>query len=442
MTPIQKLLLIPLLLASAALAAPPDAPPKSTLPPVDQFKQDLLQSRRGFDLTLQNARFYAGWIPRGFITAMLRYRPQILPGEPLGEKQWQDGPWFREGMKYLPGITDWGAEYMADRHDAREALTLANWDFTGTARIGFGRFLGFALDPAIIAALIVLISSLRGLIHRRGLRREELAAMHRDHHLRGEYPAYQPALPEHFAAPPELPSEPPPAPDVGLEWHPETDAQPPLTTPMSAYAYGADSNAETAPDTVAAAPDHPEPAGSDSAPEPTAAAEQPPAPQQNPFTAFQACQTRAEAGNAEDQFQLATMFRRGVGVEASPRQARHWFQSAAEQGHAQAQYELARQLFHGIGSLPDEHAAAVWMEQAAQQGLTDAKRNLATLYARGIGVVADNDTALYWLRQAAEEHDADAAELMATATEQGWLGLQPDSKAAASWRSAAYASRD
>lgn len=429
MTLTQKLLLIPLLLASTAMAAPPEAPPKSALPPVDQIKQDIAQSARGFDLTLQNARFYAGWIPRGFITAMLRYRPQILPGHELAEKQWQDGPWFREGMDYVPGITEWGAQYMAERHDAREALTQANWDFTGTARIGFGRFLGFATDPTIIAMLIALLGSLRGLFRKRRLRREELAAMHRDHQLRGGYPPYHPPMPPHFAEQDEPQRQadpaPPPAsaPAPGNISEPRLDA-PPTATPATASTMASDT---TVPSPITPDPAPPAPAAT---------------PQQNSFTAFQACQTRAEAGSAEDQFQLATMFRRGVGVEASPRQARHWFQSAAEQGHAQAQYELARQLFHGIGSLPDEHAAAVWMEQAARQGLTDAQRNLATLYARGRGVVADNEAALYWLKQAAEEHDADAAELLATASDNGWLGLQADSEAAASWRAAAQQSRN
>lgn len=430
MTLTQKLLLIPLLLATAATAAPPEAPPKDALPPVDQLRQDLTKSARGFDLTLQNARFYAGWIPRGFITAMLRYRPQILPGQPLAEKQWQDGPWFREGMKYLPGITDWGAQYMAERHDAREALKRANWDFTGSARIGFGRFLGFAVDPTILGILITLLGGLRGRLHRRRLRRQELAAIHRDHQLRGGYPPSSPPLPPHFAerSEPQPPADPEPTHNLGAL----------RSAPIPRHADASDTDRNIAPDTAPPTPEHSDPATTSATPAETAAA----TPPQNSFTAFQACQNRAEAGAAEDQFQLATLFRRGIGVEASAHQARHWYQRAAEQGHAQAQYELARQLFHGIGSLPDEHAAAVWMEQAAQQGLTDAKLNLATLYARGRGVVADNDTALYWLKQAAEEHDADAAELMATANDQGWLGLPPDSEAAASWRAIAQQNRN
>jgi len=131
-------LLLPLLIPASSVAAPPEAAPKSALPAIDQLKQNVLLSQRGLGLMLQNARFYAGWVPRGFITAALRYRPSLLPGKPLSEEQWQDSGWQREGIGYIPGITDWGARYMAQRADQTEALTEANWDLGGSARVGFG----------------------------------------------------------------------------------------------------------------------------------------------------------------------------------------------------------------------------------------------------------------------------------------------------------------
>ena len=349
---------------------------------------------------------------------MLRYRRDLLPGEPLSKEQWEQGSYFREGMKYLPGITSWGASYMARRHDQRKALEAANWDFSGTASVGFGRFLGFAFDPAAIMLLIGGFSVIRRVRRNRRQRNTELAMMREDHRHRGGYAAFPP-MPMDHRMPPEEPGFdevpepssamlPPPAP-AGNEQLAE------LTPTFTATSRTADDPATLAPV---------EPPAAESAAE-------------NAFTSFEACRSKAEAGAAEEQFQLGTMFRRGVGVNTSARQARHWFQLAAEQGHPQAQYELARQLFHGIGALPDEHAAALWMEQAASRGVIDAKLNLATLYARGIGVRANAVTAQYWLRQAADEHDSDAAELMASACENGWLGLDRDTKAAATWRQAA-----
>lgn len=418
MTRIKLLLLLSLLFCAPLHAATPTEPaPKSSLPPIEQFKQDMQQSRLGFGLTFKNARFYAGWIPRGFISAMLRYRRDLLPGEPLSQEQWKKGPYFREGMKYLPGITRWGASYMARRHDQRKALEAANWDFSGTASVGFGRFLGFAFDPAAIMLLIGGFSLIRRMRRNRRQRNTELAMMREDHRHRGGYAAFPPMPMDH--RPPEEPRfDDAPPPDSAMPAPPTTASaapQPELAPSFSATSHG--------PDRLAAE-QQAEPAAAEAAAE-------------NAFTAFEACRGKAEAGAAEQQFQLGTMFRRGVGVNASARQARHWFHLAAEQGHPQAQYELARQLFHGIGTLPDEHAAALWMEQAASRGIIDAKLNLATLYARGIGVRADATTAQYWLRQAADEHDSDAAELMASACEHGWLGLDRDTKAAAAWRQAA-----
>jgi len=409
MTRLPLLLLALLLPLSAIAAAPPEAAPKSALPPVQQFKQDVVKSKQGVGLALKNARFTAGWIPRSFVTALLRYQPGLLPGVPLNEKQWRESPWFRDGNSYIPGITEWGAQWMARRADQSKAMKQLNWDYSGSASVGIGRFLGFAFDPTLIALLLGSVSAVRGFYLRRQQRRIELERMRADHAQRGQYPLFPPAP---FTD----------QPDTGTAQHlPEA----PIDTDADHRhnqipTFSADSAADTPPPPRAPAP---------------------PSAEEQAFTAFQACQSKAEAGSSEAQFQLGTLFSRGVGVEASKQQAHHWFQQAAEQSHPQAQYELARMLFHGIGVLPDEHAAALWMEQAARQGLTDAKFNLATLYARGIGVSTDPANALYWLRQAADEHDADAAELMACAFENGWLGLAQDAGQAASWRNTATASR-
>lgn len=416
------------------------------MPAIDQLRADLSQSKTGFDLTLKNAGYYAGWIPRGFVTAVINMRPDLLPGASLDKQTWLDGPYFREGLYYRPGITEWGARHIAARFDLRKNLEAANQDYSGTAEIGFGRFLGSAVDPMLILLVILLFTWIRKIVRKFRLKRNEIREMADAHQYAGIHPDFQP-FPEYPQPQPievtDDPEEPPPAPATGEP--PTTFATDRAPTPPPI-----DPTPARPPQrpTVALPESEPAPAPAP-APAPTVAPSkpsQPPgitsAPENKLFTAFQTHRAWAEKGSTDDQFLLANLYRQGSGVDASPEQASHWYRKAAEAGHAQAQYELAQRLFHGIGMLPDEHAAALWLQQAAQQGLVDAKINLATLYARGLGIAADPEQALHWLKSAAEDGDADADDLLATAYRMGWLGLDQDPEQSDFWQQRAIDDRD
>jgi hypothetical protein len=440
MTYLRLLLLSALWLPAPMSVATPDTPkPGDVLPALDALKASLAQSKTGLSLTLENAYYYAGWIPRGFITGVLRIRPGLLPGAPLTQQQWQDGAYYREGLYYLPGLTEWGARYRATRYDQRKLLEAANQDYSGTAEIGFGRFLGSTFDPGVLILVGLLFSWLRHRLRLRRLRRRELAEMADNYRGPDPYPPtagpHAPLMPM-----PELDTEPEPGPE------PRPDlVRPPTSTSAPAGTQKPEPNPGARQAHVVT-----EPGASPITPPPPPAEPKPPEPvmpttdttaepAETPFAAFQRYRSEADQGSLDAQYRLAVMLGNGTGTDANAEQASHWFRKAAEGGHAQAQFELARHLLHGTGLLADEHAAALWLEQAAQQGLTEAKLNLATLYARGLGVTGNPDTALDWLRQAAADHDADAEELLGSVYRHGWLGLSPDPAKAGFWQQRALA---
>ena len=57
----------------------------------------------------------------------------------------------------------------------------------------------------------------------------------------------------------------------------------------------------------------------------------------------------AEQGHADAQYQLALLYRNGMGVPQSDKTSIKWGIKAAEQGHARAQYGLGYQYDNGRG---------------------------------------------------------------------------------------------
>ena len=66
----------------------------------------------------------------------------------------------------------------------------------------------------------------------------------------------------------------------------------------------------------------------------------------------------AEAGNADAEYALASLYDAGRGVPADPAAAAKLYAAAAELGHIPAQVEYAIRLFNGTGVAKDEAAAA------------------------------------------------------------------------------------
>ena len=124
--------------------------------------------------------------------------------------------------------------------------------------------------------------------------------------------------------------------------------------------------------------------------------------------AFESFRALAEQGDADAQYNLGLMDKKGVGVPQDDLEAARLWRQAAEQGHAEAQCNLGVMYDEGRGVLEDAKEAVRWFRQAAEQGLAEAQFNLGLMYAQGRGVMEDAGEAIRWYRQAAEQGHAEA----------------------------------
>ena len=92
-----------------------------------------------------------------------------------------------------------------------------------------------------------------------------------------------------------------------------------------------------------------------------------------------ALQAKAQAGDAEAQFQMGEAYRAGKGVTADQDTAIMWYRRATAQGHIRASEELGFALFaHG-----DRHEAMPYIEKAAARGEARAFYLLGTAHFNG-----------------------------------------------------------
>ena len=107
----------------------------------------------------------------------------------------------------------------------------------------------------------------------------------------------------------------------------------------------------------------------------------------------------AEAGHADAQGLLGTMYEEGRGVQPNDVEAAKWYRKAAEQGSADAQTDLGRFYMRGRGVPQDMNQALFWMRKGAAQGNTLSQFNLGNLYRL---VFKKYKEAAKWYRLAAD----------------------------------------
>lgn len=116
----------------------------------------------------------------------------------------------------------------------------------------------------------------------------------------------------------------------------------------------------------------------------------------------------AEAGSAEAQFQLASIYRSGVGIPQDYSAAAKWLLRAAQTGHANSQNEIGRMYFSGLGVERDDAEALRWLTAAAEKGNSSHQYDLATSFETGIAGPPDPGLAAKWYTKAAESGLVDA----------------------------------
>ncbi len=121
---------------------------------------------------------------------------------------------------------------------------------------------------------------------------------------------------------------------------------------------------------------------------------------------------KAEAGNAEAQFQLGRMYEEGKSVQQDLELAAAWYKKAAERGYAPAQNDLGVMYRNGSGVFRNKEEAVRWFMQAAQQCDAHGAYNLGIAYYNGDGVVSDSGMAYAWLLVAKQCGNTDVQSAM------------------------------
>ena len=92
-------------------------------------------------------------------------------------------------------------------------------------------------------------------------------------------------------------------------------------------------------------------------------------------TALREWSALAEQGDADAQYNLGLMYRKGDGVTQDYKEAVKWYRKAAEQGHETAQNNLGLMYAKGQGVLQDNVYAHMWMNIAASNGNSSWAKN-------------------------------------------------------------------
>jgi uncharacterized protein len=132
-------------------------------------------------------------------------------------------------------------------------------------------------------------------------------------------------------------------------------------------------------------------------------------------------QTKAEAGDAAAQWQLARAYREGNGVAQNQQLALQWSRKAADQGCAEAENYMGVMYLMGEGVQQDKVAAVHWYANAAKHGNAKAMFNLGASYYNGEGVGENLYTAYAWFllaRDAGEPLADDAVKRSAASMSQ------------------------
>src|SRR5438067_907840 len=109
-----------------------------------------------------------------------------------------------------------------------------------------------------------------------------------------------------------------------------------------------------------------------------------------------AVKAKAEAGDADSEYQLGVRYYNGEGVPKDFSEAVKWYRKAAEQGLAEAQGNLGRCYFLGQGVAKNYAEAVKWFRKAAEQNYAAAQNKLGFDYSIGQGVAKDEAEGYKW----------------------------------------------
>ncbi len=118
---------------------------------------------------------------------------------------------------------------------------------------------------------------------------------------------------------------------------------------------------------------------------------------------FALLKSKAEQGNAGNQWSLGYRHEGGFDVAQDYAKAAEWYKLAAVQGDASAQANLGLLYDNGRGLAQDYFEAVKWYQLAAAQGYALAQNNLGFMYENGRGIAQDYAEAAKWYQLAAAQ---------------------------------------
>ena len=96
---------------------------------------------------------------------------------------------------------------------------------------------------------------------------------------------------------------------------------------------------------------------------------------EKPVEAEKTIQERAEAGDADAQYNMGMMYDNGDEVPQDKDEAMKWMRKAAEKGNAKAQNNLGGSYYNGDGVPQDKAKASMFFNLAAAKGHENGKDN-------------------------------------------------------------------
>ena len=96
---------------------------------------------------------------------------------------------------------------------------------------------------------------------------------------------------------------------------------------------------------------------------------------EKPVEAEKTIQERAEAGDADAQYNMGMMYDNGDEVPQDKDEAMKWMRKAAEKGNAKAQNNLGGRYYNGDGVPQDKAKASMFFNLAAAKGHENGKDN-------------------------------------------------------------------
>ncbi|MBC6416186.1 MAG: sel1 repeat family protein [Bdellovibrionales bacterium] len=104
-------------------------------------------------------------------------------------------------------------------------------------------------------------------------------------------------------------------------------------------------------------------------------------------------------GHVLAQYNLASMYYKGLGTDQDLEKARELFKESANQGYVLAQYALAEMYSKVLGE-QDFTKARDWFERATNQGYVPAQYALAEMYSKVLGTEQDYTKSRKWFERA------------------------------------------